>query len=48
MEDKEHKALLEKLSEIGACITTRQIKRKLQKQKLKEQQQEEEKKNNNN
>ena len=33
LEMEEHKALLEKLSMIGAGMTTRQIKRKLQKQK---------------
>ena len=33
LEMEEHKVLLEKLSMIGAGMTTRQIKRKLQKQK---------------
>lgn len=36
LEMEEHKALLEKLSKIGAGMTTRQIKRKLQKQKEQE------------
>ena len=40
LEMEEHKALLEKLSMIGAGMTTRQIKRKLQKQKELEKQQE--------